>query len=256
MTIPERSGDLRERVRRPEPIRTRPARGGWLDLFGAPGASPRSDSTPPDHDDAQSPGETPLTRAVELGYRVVDDYIRQGQNAARLVAQRAYGPQALQQDAQHLMTRMFEYTSEFSAMWFDFIGTAATGWPAAGVDRAASAPAPPPRAAAGDSTSSAATASEKYSTISVYVETDRPVTLRTGLRPIADGVSLRVQALRAASPDLPLLDDLAVSRAGAGAPVVVRIGIPRDHPPGTYGGVIVDDATNVPVGTIQVRIPD
>jgi hypothetical protein len=37
---------------------------------------------------------------------------------------------------------------------------------------------------------------------------------------------------------------------------VIRIRIPRDQPAGTYGGIVIDAATNVPIGTIQVRIPE
>jgi hypothetical protein len=256
MTTPDRPGERRERVKRPEPLRTRPVRGGWLDLFDAPGSAPRATTAPSESGDVSArPDPNPLTRAVELGYRVVDEYIRQGQNAARLVAQRAYGPQAFQQDAQDLLKRMGQYTSEFWAMWFDFLGTTATGWPAAAANPPAPAPVRPPPASDNGS-SSAAAPIEARSAVSVALEADRPVELYTDLRPIRDGASLRVQALRAASPDLPLLDDVTVSCGSAEDPVVVRIRIPGGHPAGTYIGVIVDETTNVPAGTIQVRIPD
>lgn len=255
MTTPETPAG-RQRVKRPEPARTRPVRGGWFDLFGAPGAPPQPAGPSPGAANGDS-RSNPLNRAVDLGYRVVDDYIRQGQNAARLVAQQAYGPAAFQQDAQDMLARMAQYTSEFWAMWFDVVGSAATGWPNAPTNsRAPESPtSPAPPSPSDRPSSSGSPPAQTRSAVCVSLDADGPVELLTDLRPIADGASLRVQALRSASPHVPLLDDLQVSCEGPGAPVVVRIRIPRDQPAGTYCGVVVDETTNVPVGTIQVRIP-
>src|SRR5262245_3645482 len=116
MTTRESSGvGPHQRVRRPEPARNGPVRGGWLGLFGLPAAArvPGAEPAPPRPDAPEGErAADPMARAVELGYRVVDDYIRQGQNAARLIEGGAYGPQAARQDAQDFALRLFQYASE------------------------------------------------------------------------------------------------------------------------------------------------
>src|SRR5205823_14082767 len=73
MTTPE--GE-KERIKRPKLERTEPIR-SWSALLGVPGAG---------GGDGRAPGSASLegvvSRSVELGYRVVEDYLRQGQRVA------------------------------------------------------------------------------------------------------------------------------------------------------------------------------
>src|SRR5438128_6977170 len=93
----------KKRVRRPEPDRTGPIR-NWSALFGAPPAR-----APEDEGAAEarptSLGEA-VSRSVELGYRVVDEYVRQGQRAAQRLNDRSLGPETIARDVQDLTARM------------------------------------------------------------------------------------------------------------------------------------------------------
>ncbi len=89
------------RMHRPEPERTRPIR-NWGTIFGAPptqGAPPPFNpfgpmgpmgpmgGFGPPMTNAQGPGAA-VSQGVQMGYRVIEEYLRQGQNAARMM----YGP--------------------------------------------------------------------------------------------------------------------------------------------------------------------
>jgi hypothetical protein len=250
-----------QRVKRPEPARTGSVRGGWLGLFSAPGVAPVPGAEQVRRQqDAQESERSPdpMARAVELGYRVVDDYIRQGQNAARLIEGGAYGPQAARQDAQEVALRFFQYASEIMGMWFDVLGVAATTQSAAPRSAASGDPADGPAAAAsaaGSGTRARVDAARSRPRVSVFLDATRPVEVRADLRPPPAGSVLQVHELRSTSASLPNVRDVAIECDEEGAEVTVRVCVPRDQPPGVYRGVVVDLKTHVPLGTIELRIP-
>jgi hypothetical protein len=64
------------------------------------------------------------------------------------------------------------------------------------------------------------------------------------------------QALRAVDPDKPKLSDVAVAGGKGDEPVVVRIRVPAGQPAGVYNGLLIDEETNRPAGTLSVRIAE
>src|SRR5689334_15594731 len=61
---------------RPEPARTQPIR-NWNGIFAAPGEPVAAEPEPP------APSAEPARQGVAAGYRVIDEYLRQGRRAAR-----------------------------------------------------------------------------------------------------------------------------------------------------------------------------
>src|SRR5262245_28871555 len=264
----------RERLHRPEPEREGPIRGGWLGLFGSPlgAADPASDATAsPEHAARGAPSlNDALVRAVDLGYRVVDDYIRQGQNAARLVRQRSYGPEAIRHDLQELGVRAFQYASDLAGLWFEAVGMAASGEAAgpmaprapAGTGRGLEfrenatrphAPVEPPQEH-GDVANTAAATPPRSARVSVILDSARSAEVSVDLRPVLPRAALLVHDLRAVDPTRPPLREVSVENADAGEPLVVRVRVPSDQAPGTYRGVVVDARTSLPVGTVAVCV--
>src|SRR5260370_18518775 len=100
-----------DRRKKPDLPRTEPIR-SWSTLFGngqtsapfAGGSDVCADS---------------VKRGVELGYRVIDDYIKQGTAVANSFANpgRAQVPSA--QDLPRMTERMMQYGSDFASIWFD-----------------------------------------------------------------------------------------------------------------------------------------
>ncbi|MCW5891223.1 MAG: hypothetical protein KIT14_11815 [bacterium] len=226
-----------DRIKRPRPERTAPIR-GWSGLFGRPGGE-------------AGPGgglDDVVTRSVELGYRVIDEYVRQGQRAAAGLRDRRTDPETLTSDLQGLLGRMAQYTSEFLGVWGEFVelatrgtmpGFAATG---GGTPPPASAPA-------------AATAASDEPGVRVELCAARPTEVAVDLRPHTPGTRLCVQGMRAMDPGEPRLEGITLEAAAPGAPLVLRVVVPQEQPAGTYNGIVVEEDTSRPVGTVSVRLP-
>lgn len=247
---------MSERVKRPEPERTDPIRSGWLSLFGIPTGPSRSDGRSPGADARGKPlSSDPVARAVELGYRVVDDYLRQGQQvASRISGARDRSSPLPMVDVQDLMTRWFQYTSELTEVWFQLVGLAASGQ----MPRGAAGPVEPAPPTTPDGSGSAGTAAAtpaEPARVAVAVQCGRPVEVTLDLRPIPSDATIRVHDLRAVDPDKPRIADVGVERAEDGEGFQLRIRVPDDQPAGTYSGLVLNEATSLPAGSVAVRIP-
>jgi hypothetical protein len=224
-----------ERIRLPKSDRTGPIRGGTFSLFGAPAT--------PNPNEAGADGAGPsgaIARAVDLGYRVVDDYIRQGQNAARMIGQRSYGPEALANDVQEMTASFLQYGAELVDVWMQLLGQAAVGQ----ATRPAPNPAPPSPEPAGSTSRSGASPR-----VTVAIESPHPTEVSVDLDAPA-GRSFVVQ-------------DLQNSRGGPsitgtvlemGEPPRLRVRVPPEQPPGTYCGLVLDAETSLPAGNVVVRV--
>lgn len=250
--------DPNERIRRPKPERTGPLRGGTHTLFAPPEPPPGTEV------EAEGEGGAPdaVARAVDLGYRVVDDYIRQGQHAARLMARRAYGPEALANDVQDLAARAFQYGAEFFDLWMELLGQAAGGQPlrpswAPRGPRAAGGPppgphapgGPPPGPRAGGAPPAPRGGRRDSRGVALAVESPLPVEVTVELDAGTAG-ELRVQDLQSVDGG-PALRGL---RLDGGDPPRLRLRVPPGQPPGTYCGLVIDAESARPAGTVVVRV--
>jgi hypothetical protein len=226
-----------QRIRRPEPGRTGPIRGGSFDLFGAPGA------------DAEPPRD-PLARAVDLGYRVVDDYMRQGRQAARLLGKRAYTPEAFANDVQEMTAGLLQYGAELTDLWVGMFNQAAAA-PATGPDKPASTAAFRPTAAQARRNVAPSAAPSPPSPANVTVSIRSPyrteVTVSLDAPPAA---SLSVQPLQNAAGDARLEG----ATLHDGDPPRLELDVTAEAGPGRYYGLVLDDTSHLPVGTVVVEI--
>jgi len=227
---------MSDRIRRPPLDRTEPIR-AWSALFGSgPGGSLND----------------VVSRSVELGYRVIDEYIRQGQRVAERFNDRSYGPETVTGDIQELGARMAQYASDFFGLWLDFMQVVMSGGTlretSGAADGARARPAAPDNGAARRTPEAPAPTRVRIEIVSL-----RPAEVSLDLRPEAAGRPLVAQGLRAVDPAKPKLDDVALE-AGPGGELLVRIRVPGDAPPGTYNGVVVDAETSRPLGTLSVRV--
>ena len=225
-----------DRIKRPHPERTRPIR-AWSTLFGSA------------ESDGGSLGDV-VSRSVDLGYRVVDDYIRQGQRAAQRFSERAYGPEAMVSDAQEMAGRMTQYASELMGVWLEFMDAASN---AGAARRTASGN------GASSGTSSAPITREHLPAervpVRIEIASRRPTEVEIDLRPSRAGAPLLLHGLRAADPSTPRLTDVALQPPrAADEPWRLRVSVPDSHPAGLYSGVIVDERTSMTVGTVRVRV--
>jgi hypothetical protein len=247
----------KERYRRPDLDRTQPIR-SWTKLLAAlaPGNGQRDAGAGTTASGAASLNDV-VSHSVELGYRVIDEYVRQGQRTAQRFNDRSYGVDAVTNDFQDLSTRMAQYAADFAALWFEFMQLAAAGSigaaaPANGFR--AAAPAGPPQEGTGSPAKAAGADRAEPTRVRVAVASPYPTEVSVDVRPQVTGRRLAVQSLRAIEPEKPRLTDVAVDNASAEDPVTLRIKVPAGQPGGIYNALIIDEDTGRPAGTLSVRI--
>ena len=242
-------------IKRPRLERSQPIR-NWSTLFKGPvedGAAPDGESAAAGQTGAASIGDV-VSRSVDLGYRVVDEYIRQGQKAAQRLNERSYGMQTMAGDVQDLAMRLTQYASDFAAVWLQLVQLASAGNGGAvapGADRAPVAP--DGDGAAGGATRAEAT-SPGVARVRIEVRSAQPTEVAVDIRPDAADRPLIVHALRAVDPDTPRLVSVRFEPASEGAAACLRIDVPPGHPAGVYSGLMIDQGTSRPVGTVSVTL--
>ncbi len=251
------------RIKRPHLTRTAPNR-GWAGIFGS------------EEPAGNSPAADRIGTGVGLGYRVIEEYIQLGQNAAQAFsaampqgwptpplggmpgAGAPFGAAGAGGWASDAGPMFDEFTRNWLQMWQQWLSW--YGFPAnwAGAEGgngtgASAAEAPPfeathqpgaPRSHAGRE---AATSDLR---VRVQLDTSQRTDCAVDLRACSGTPALN--ELRAPDPDLPRLADCRIDfEAGEW---VIRISIPDDQPDAVYSGVIVDEVTALPQGTVWVRI--
>jgi hypothetical protein len=230
---------MNDRVRRPRPERTEPIR-NWSTMFGG---APTGDAAP-----ATGMADA-VQRSVDLAYRVVDEYVRQGQRAAERFTGRGGAALPSTGDMQDAAAQMTRFASDGMRIWLEMMGVAMAGAGPSLAPVLGAAPATsPPVAAAGPAPEAATTR------VRLALSTRRPVEVAVDLRPEASRAELVAHALRAADADIPPLAGAAFELDPNGGPVTLRLTVPDDQPEGIYNGLVIDAASNRPVGTLSVRI--
>jgi hypothetical protein len=223
-----------ERIKRPRLDRMGPIR-NWSRLLGVP---PMDPGRVADGQDAAGLGDV-VSRSVELGYRVVDEYIRQGQRAADRLSKGAYRPEDWAADARDLAQLMAQYASEFAGTWFELLQRASAATTSESRPSPEKQPAPSSTPAPGVR-------------VRLSVDSTRPAQVLVELDPHATGGRLVVHALHASEAWKPRLREVEFRLDGPDESPTLHVTIPPHQPPGSYEGLIVDEATNRPVGAVRV----
>lgn len=255
--------DAKPRVKRPIPDRVSPIR-SWAAAANpnpqtAHGNGSRAGpDVPVDHQD-------PIVRGVVAGGRVVDEWIRQAQQTARLLG--GTRSTAGWADASG---QMFKTASDMMAAWWSLFGVTlpnaaagvgsqrpsaghesawAAGTPAKPFESVAEPPdSPPPVGAERTSSSSAGPR------VRLEIASRRPVDVTVDLHRRGT-VLFRVLDLRPQSGDAPRIQGTTLE-AWDTEGVRLRLAVPDDQPPGTYHAVVLDPVLDSAVGTVTLRIPD
>lgn len=240
----------RDRIRRPPPERTSPIRrwDGLLGVVAPSGSEAPAAANPPQADQV-------LARSVEIGYRVVDEYLTRGQEAAQRVRRGVYGAEEIAQDVQSVANQLVRSASDFAGAWVEFFALAgrdATASPATGrapardnpgaVDATAMAEAPVEGTAAGPMR------------VRLSVAAARPVETALDLDPMPANHRLVVQQLRLEADGTIRISDVRVEPGDDGI-ARIRVGVPNDQTPGRYSATVVDDTTNLPAGELTIIVP-
>jgi len=245
-----------KRAKRPKLERDRPNR-SWSTLFGA--ASAKDQASP-----ANGPGAAnrpqdrdTLSDSVQLGYRVIEDYLKQSQKVAQTFAPSSSvggpatgSPEEMQQMAQRVMQYGWDFAGLWMEMWTRMGNTSGFRPPmpgtnmdpttgAVGAEPARHGPAPE--------------ASPRSAAIFVSVESVLPTMTSVELLP-GQSADLVIHALRAEGHDATPIRDVSIERTNDDARLIVRVVVDADQPPGEYRAQIVEASSNLPRGTLSVRV--
>lgn len=242
-----------ERLRRADPERTGPLR-SWSNLYRASDAGqPRDPEPPPQPDKDAQPSESlsdVVAQGVGLGYRVIEEQIRQGQRVAEQISEAAYGPAAISSDVREASERVVRYSADLLALWFDFVNSTMANGDlmrnlAASWQGARPATGDPPAAQAARPTS-----------VAVEICSSRPVRVTLDLKANATGRLLATHGLRAVEAEKAPLTDVSFEPAVDGTPVVLRMRVPEAQPAGLYTGVVIDKQNGDLLGTLSAQVSE
>ena len=247
-----------ERVKRPVLDREGPVR-GWDSVLDPNGGAPQHQAAP--NAEATETSQDPIVRGVVLGGRVVDEWIRQAQQTARLLG--GTSATGAWPDASG---RLFKATSDLMAAWLSMLGAApqngAGPWASAQPGGATSAdpgwrtPYAHEPSAAHEPKRTEPPRPESSSSIGrlrLELSSRRPVEVILDLRTRA--AAYRVLDLRSEASDVPRIQGLVLDACDEGG-MRLRLTVPDDQPGGTYHAVVLDAAGDCAIGTITLKLPE
>ena len=222
---------------------------------GAEKDPPRADDEP------RLDGQDPIVRGIVSGGRVVDEWIRQAHQTARLLG----GGTASTAGWADASGRILKATSDIMATWWSILGMPQPNGPGfvgsppgSGQQSAWQARTPPEAVRADEPRSSSPSSGERSQytgpRVRLEVATRRPVEVRVDLhrRGVA---SFRVLDLRPESDDVPRIRGIELEPWDVEG-LRLRLTVPDEQPAGVYHGVVLDAAADCAVGTVTLRIPD
>lgn len=276
----------RKRLRRTEPIRREPIRNGTAylrDSHSGGSGTEDADGSQSDRGRAAESLEDVVTQGVQLGYQVIEAYLRQGQRVAERLSNASNGAgdkksskgkedgAGIESNVDELMERMrcsykglggdmedlMERTMHFyKDMWelgmegvelFFRSPMFMTGLARAEGSRQA--------APSMDTQSESGGAANGFGvTPVVEIMSSRPARVALKMNPQAGQFSPRVHALHAADLTIRPLTGVSFQLDPELAIPIVQVRIPDDQPSGTYTGAVVDRDTNEPKGTLCISI--
>ncbi len=216
----------------------------------------------------------PVSQGVQMGYRVIEEYMRQGQNVARMFGMPYPGgampggpmpggsmpgfaiPGAAPGGAP--MEALFRSFSEFMNLWMQVVGGRAPASGVAGPFAMGGEPTPvtPPSPSVVPQPAQAPVPQQAEAPVSLTLELESPrrTEVSFDLRPRSMGLPLVVHDLRAPESDKPRITGVGLETVPDEERLVLRLRIPADQPPGIYSGIILDERTSLPRGTLTVRL--
>lgn len=254
----------RQRATKPSLNRSKPIR-SWSKAFG--GASAAKSAKPAKSAKSAKSAETAksgkaangtVADGVRLGYRVIDDYLKKGQEAAQTLGGAGGDTlKAASTEVQRLTQRMFQYASDLASAWMELVQTmTATGLAA---DGASTKNGVPPPAARGEQAPApgrepASDPSDQPCAVSLEIESLLPTETTIDLRRRAIDQPVEVQPLSSNVLGAPQITGVSIEARPKAGRVLVRVRVPPTQSAGVYRGLIIDRNTNLPCGTLAIRV--
>ena len=239
----------RKRVKRPVPTRVEPER-AWNGVFGARPAAKAAETKTNGEARARAPGRAPEKadgraasyEAVNGAYRVIDEYLRQGQRFAEQVGR--------------LLERFVRSAGDMGSAWVEMMGQWRSPY-----ERASEAP----RGGAGPFSAGRSARSGAHATeppvgretaanrLVVSVEASRAFEISVDVAGTIEPGDVEVGPIastngKPTAPGRIRIDAQATDR------LAIRIRVPRGQPPGAYEFALLDRRTKQRRGTVSLTL--
>jgi hypothetical protein len=213
-----------DRVQRPTPARTKPNR-SWATAVSA------------------APPGAPIGPEVQNANRVVEEYLRAGEASARQFQNMLGG--GARNGTPDIAQGMVRAASDMMSFWVELMTRSVGGM----------TPGDPTRSTNPQHDAPRSDGSRERVRVSVAVDSRRPATVSVDVRPDARSATLRLERLhRRGTGRGVLLSGAAIETSSGDEPITIRLRVAPEQPAGVYHGVIVDEETSRPVGTITVEL--
>jgi len=258
------------RIRRPLLDRTTPVR-NWSTLFyskphGArvpqpnpvPTSTPSAQVSPPTAaavasalaDDASRDAQ----HAVDMGYRVIEEYMRLGAAAAERASHELHALPGLP-SPQWLFERLLQSASDLGSVWLELLEALWTqqhSAPTQHLDPGGFDLQPRPSTTAHQAADRQPSFSQPN--IALRVLGGRDVEVSTHVHAELGHGPFLVHALHGLQPELPPIRQVSLTYQLAQSRALLTLHIPSEQPLGVYTGVIVGADHNQPLGTVSVCV--
>ncbi len=244
---------------RPVPERTEPKRSWAQHLDPSAEANAGRAPEPSERPGAGSPppldGE-PAFDAVSNAYRLIDDYLRQGQRFADSLwlpfQGDARGSQSFNPPG-----RLLRAMSDMTSAWFELLQQSAKSGDA-GAEQAPVGTAGPfsfggSPAAAAPATPEAQPSQKVHAPLGIRLRSSGAVEVAVELNPGCESSALVATELSSHSKQGEPISSVTVELGDGKAPVLA-IDVPKAQPPGTYNGLLLDRATQRPCGIVSLTV--
>lgn len=242
-----------DRIRRPELERHGPIRDATTYLRDSDSWNEKpQDGT--SREDGQGQGskvgsfDDVVTQGVRLGYKVIEQYISQGQRVAEQISRpfQKGVPEAGAADVAQGVVRLYKDMADVWGNALDVMVRNPVFWSLLGSLAQSN----------GTHLSGAmpGTLNGTGAAFSVQITSARPTEVMLNVTPSVQPFTPLVHALHAPDPAVPPLTSIAFEKSPKTNMPVLLLKIPSRQPPGLYTGVVVDRDTNQPRGTLTVRV--
>ena len=251
MKLAEKKAGDDERLRRPEPARTGPIRSGATGKKPSPMSAPSASAEEAADASVDTSTDSEVHRivadAVKLGYDVIGQNLQQGRAAADRFSAGAYGLHHAKDDVGDLSKRLAQLARDLGTVGFDLLAAVARD----PTFREALTPKPIPK----DPPPGGETHTNSPTKVGCQVKgNDRASASPFYLSQPEGPAVLTVAGLHSPDTSLPPITRVAFVASDDGSCIIARITVPADQPDGVYSGVVCDDQTHGPLGTLTVRV--
>jgi hypothetical protein len=230
----------RNRLHREDPARTGPIR-DFTNLYRRPEVDNASQQQESEAKSGQATNANdPLSRGVEIAYKVIDQYFTEGRRTAEQLNSQTYTSRFAGDSLQGLVQRMLRYQGDLIPLWLEIVS---------GLVKA-----DPGRFETRDPSSANGMANSQSNQIAIELVSKRSVRVRFELRENRQASELASAGLHAVEAGKPPLTDVKLVPDTSGRWSKIQVTIPDDHPAGTYSGVITERKTGEIRGMLSIHI--